>query len=722
MDPFAESSAPSRDTVQTPESPTAQQDGQNVLLDDVMKTSKLFHGLQTQEIAEIAARLQLVYCKRGERILERGIWHGRLYIIASGQVGVLLQVDEPEDATLRKETRPGQDTGKRERSAAQPYIIAHLGPGECFGEMSLITGDPPSASIRAERDTVLWSLTHLDFMALISACPTLLRNINVILVQRLARLNQQLGPADAAETVWLAFVEDPGAPLERSLAFHIAAALAVRSRRRVLLVEMAEQEAVLASRFAIHSGQLRPSLLECARDAASLRKHQAPTVTSDRQHYPAITALLPVGSVGLIAPLDTPADFDIHSTLRALSRFYDYLLLVTASRTPANVIETVAGNCSRAILLLSSDAVGREGESVAALPLTWGPETFSVPYSIFISHVPQHLTIGVQDRYSRRLGRSVTRLLPADTPLLEESWNRRIPLSGAAPHALLTQAVDFVARHIAHLTVGIAFGGGGARGFAHLGAFERLLHYSIPADYLAGCSIGVLPPSLFLMGKSFAESEALFLDIHRHIMHWGVPRMSILSNRGLKREIRNRCGDLRFEDLPAPLAMVALDLTTRAEVVLDRGPLWLAALISVSIPGIFPPVTIGNHMLIDAGMHDPVPTRAVRKMGADILLALDVDNREPLSLESATPWLEEAKYAPSRKSLSPHFVDVLLRAYEVSASTSNMYSDLEADVVIRPQTRSVSLLQFTKGPQLIATGREAVQQSLPALQALFPWL
>src|SRR2546421_1239670 len=277
-------------------------------------------------------------------------------------------------------------------------------------------------------------------------------------------------------------------------------------------------------------------------------------------------------------------------------------------------------------------------------------------------------------------------------------------------------------RIVQRQSLGIAFGGGGARGFAHLGVLERLLPYGIPVDYLAGCSIGVLPASLYLMGKSIAESEALFLDIHRHIVRWGFPRMSIFSNRGLKRELQKRCGDLRFEDLSTPFAMIALDLAMRTEVVLDRGPLWLAALASVSIPGIFPPVTIGKHMLIDAGVHDPVPTRAVRTMGADVLLRIDVDDREPLLLESATPWIEGGKHTPSRKSLSPHIVDVLLRAYEVSTATINMHSDLEADVVIRPQTRSVSLLQFTKGPQLVAAGREAVEQLLPALRELFPWV
>ena len=720
-DAFADNPPPSGSNLKTPE-PQSYQYGQNVELDEVMKTSKLFHGLQPQEIAEVFARLQPVNCKRGERILERGIWHGRLYIIASGQVSILLQDGAPEAGTAfttpRGQTPVGQDSGKWE----EPYIITQLGRGECFGEMSLITGDPPNATVRAERDTVLWSLTHLDFMASISACPTLLSNINVILAQRLARMNRHIGPAHRAETIWLALVENPGRPLERSLAFHVADALAVRSRKRVLLIDLSEQDALLAPHFATCSDQIRPSLLECARDPGSLHRHQAPTVTADDRHYPAITMLLPNSTRQGAFEVSEPGDFDLRSILRDLARCYEYILLVTAGTTPSTVIETVAENCSRAILLISSDAVGREGEHIAFLPSTTDLETFSVPYSIFITHVPDIPTIGEQDKYSRRLGHSVMRLLPADISLLDECWKRRMALSEVAPQSVLAQAVDFVARHIAHLTVGIAFGGGGARGFAHLGTFERLLHYGIPADYLAGCSIGVLPPSLYLMGKSFAESEALFLDIHRHIMRWGVPRMSIFSNRGLKREIRNRCGDLRFEDLSAPLAMIAVDLATRTEMVLDRGPLWLAALASVSIPGIFPPVTIGNHMLIDAGMHDPVPTRAARNMGADILLSIDVDDREPLSLESATPWMEEAKYTPARKALSPHMVDVLLRAYEVSMSTINMHSDLEADVVIRPQTRNVSLLQFTKGPQLVVAGREAVEQALPALRELLPWL
>src|SRR5215831_17663021 len=149
MDTVAVSPLSSGHILQAPEPSALHPYRQNVALGEVMKASKLFHGLQLWEIAEISTRLQPMSCKRGERILEQGIRHGRLYIVASGQVSVLLQDDAPREGeegttctTTRGQARQGQDSGKRERSRAQPYIIAQFGPGECFGEMELMTGEP----------------------------------------------------------------------------------------------------------------------------------------------------------------------------------------------------------------------------------------------------------------------------------------------------------------------------------------------------------------------------------------------------------------------------------------------------------------------------------------------------------------------------------------------------------------------------------------------------
>jgi len=255
---------------------------------------------------------------------------------------------------------------------------------------------------------------------------------------------------------------------------------------------------------------------------------------------------------------------------------------------------------------------------------------------------------------------------------------------------------------------------------------ERLLHYNIPLDYIAGCSSGIIAPGMYLIGKSPAESEEIFLNIQRQIALWTFPRTSIFSNSGLKRMFRELCGDLLFEDLTTPFAVVAVDLATRAGVVLDRGPIWLAGLASVSLPVIFPPVIIGDHILADAGIHDPVPIRLVQRMGADILLASELGGQEPPSLMSATPWLPEnvltGKLSGHRKTRSPHIIDMLLRSYDLTMATIGMHSIREADVVFRPKLHRISLRQFSEGRKFVVAGRESVEQSLPALRKQLPWL
>src|SRR6266849_6344395 len=155
----------------------------------LIEASPLFRNIQPRERADVIARLQPVSFARGTRILERGTWHGQLYIVESGLVSVLLQEDHNELA------------------------VAQLGPGECFGEMSLITGEPPSATIRAEQDSSLWALPQADFLALIGTCPTLLRIFNAILAQRLRRTSQQVLVKPVPRLVWVSLVGAASLPV-----------------------------------------------------------------------------------------------------------------------------------------------------------------------------------------------------------------------------------------------------------------------------------------------------------------------------------------------------------------------------------------------------------------------------------------------------------------------------------------------------------------------------
>ena len=667
----------------------------------LLAASSLFRDVQPEEATAILARLQPSHYVRGMHILERGQWHGLLYIIATGYVSVVL----PKNGSAAHEMYKGIES-----STPEEHILARLGPGECFGEMSLITGEPPTATIRVEQDVTLWSLAQTDFLALIGTCPTLSRNINTILTRRLSRANQQISPVSNAEVLWLSHIELSNAPQEQTLAYHIAAALAWCSHKRVLLLELSGQDASIATHFATAATQIRPTLLECSIDQSNLHAHEAPTHTATGEHFPAVTtlALQQEEAVTLHAGFLT--------SLTDLAMRYDYLLLVTTPATPAQLLPMIAEQCQRAIFVISARAEKQ---------LTVPPQVKKS--TVFVSQVSEKPTIGLQDRYATTLGHPVTRLLPSDNVLLAQCWQAQQPLQQLAPRAELTLAIQFVARHIAHQTLGIAFGGGGARGFAHLGVLERLLYYGIPLDYISACSSGIITPGMYLLGKSLAESEEIFLNIQRHLVQWSFPRTSIFSNKGLKHILENLCGEMRFEDLTTPFAMVAVDLTNHAGVVLERGPLWQAALASVALPGIFPPVHIGEHILVDAGMHDPVPIRLVRQMGADLLLASELGEQEPPALTSATPWILEAEAARSRgqklrRPRAPYIVDVLLRSYDIALATVGMHSIREADIVMRPKLHHISLRQFSEGRKFIAAGREAVEQALPMLKKRLPWL
>jgi NTE family protein len=655
---------------------------------NLIGASPLFRHMPPQEAEAIVARLQPVQFACEERILEQGIWHGRLYVVQAGQVSVILQ-DQNQDQDAHHTA----------------YVVATLGPGECFGEMSLLTGEPPNATVRANCDATLWSLSQADFIALMALCPTLLRNINAILSQRLTRANQYLLAQQMAEIVLLTQIEAPAAPIERNLSYQIADALARCSRQRVLLLELCAQEEASGPHFAVQSRQLRPTLLACLNDRTRLQEHRAPLSTGDEPNVLAVAALAETRE-GLAAL----TNFNVLPMLNELASYYDYMLL-TIYRQPSPSLQAMLQQLSasqrikRRVMLLSAAALAGALENKGTLDL-------------FITHVTERPTIGLQDRYAQLAGQAIKRLLPVDDALLQESWQQRQALAQLAPEAALSKAVQFVARHIARQTVGIAFGGGGARGFAHVGVLAGLLEHGVPLDYISSCSIGTLAPGMYLMGKSLEEIEQAFLQIQQGIVQWRFPRTSVFSNRGIRMMLRSLCGDICFEDLETPFAVVAADLSTRSGVVMERGPLWLAGLASVSLPGIFPPVMIGDHILVDAGMHDPVPIRLIRQMGANILLASELGEQEPPALTSATTWLQQTEGRPR----APHIVDTLLRSYDLAMATVGMHSIREADVVIRPRLHRVSLRQFSEGRKFILAGREAVEQMLPALRQRLPWL
>src|SRR5207244_1443550 len=161
---------------------------------------------------------------------------------------------------------------------------------------------------------------------------------------------------------------------------------------------------------------------------------------------------------------------------------------------------------------------------------------------------------------------------------------RRGQLAATTPAG---RAIGWAARDIAHLKVGLALGGGGAQGYAHMGALRCLQQCGIPIDYLAGTSVGATVAGLYALGHLPAAIAEILNGAGAHLFRLKVPTRSFLSDKRLRQYLRSIAGEQRIEELSVPLAMVAADLVTVARWSSAAGLVWAAALAGVAIPGVF---------------------------------------------------------------------------------------------------------------------------------------
>lgn len=257
--------------------------------------------------------------------------------------------------------------------------------------------------------------------------------------------------------------------------------------------------------------------------------------------------------------------------------------------------------------------------------------------------------------------------------------------------------------------VGLALGGGGSKGFAHLGVMRVLREEGIPIDVIAGTSIGAIIGALHCAGFGLDHILEGMRGADRRVRRWRLSRLAVWSDEGLRDLLEASGAELRFEDLWLPFAAVATDLTSGTCAVLDQGPLWPAVQASCAMPGIFPPANIGGHLMIDGGVACPVPAQAARRLGADVVIAVDLGEHD--SPSEPPPWPAKGK--------TPGPMALWSRVREIQRWQIDRYSAEAADVVIKPGIRQWRWRDFSSnGDVYMAAGEEAARKALAQIAAL----
>jgi NTE family protein len=249
--------------------------------------------------------------------------------------------------------------------------------------------------------------------------------------------------------------------------------------------------------------------------------------------------------------------------------------------------------------------------------------------------------------------------------------------------------------------IGLALGGGFARGFAHLGVLQVLEQNQIPISHIAGTSVGSILGAAYASGAPLSRIIATCRTLRfRDIARWRVSRLGLASNNRLGDLIERVFESRQFEELRIPLAVVATDLTSGEPVVFTQGHLVDAIRASCAFPGLFEPVEIGTRCLADGGLVAPVPTRAARELGATSVVGISVGMQD------------------GHRGAPTNIFQVVSRAVSAAQKHQLEIWERHADIVLRPDVQSLAWDDFDRAEEAIEAGAVAARRALPRIQKL----
>jgi NTE family protein len=712
----------------------------------ILKRIPVFASCSEEQIQLIAERTRLVEYKKGEYIYRENDPAEAFYIVGFGRLRVFSQ-SEGLDKT---------------------FAILHS--GDSFGEISLLTGEKHSATVQALNDTLVLQLEKEDFDDVINRIPSLVLYLSRLLSKRL-RTKEHGG--EFADTTIAAIYSATRGVGRTCFAMALAFALKQETAQETVIVDLCQsggsQEWPYGSAGALETTHYvqRPSDEEHPFGAALLT-------------HPLGFSVLQAGELQaqergeqLIAPL-----------LSSLTSRFKYILIdlpvevdafVLKALTQADLIYLMT-NPMREHVLRTSALIHQVQAAVSGLT-----QRMKIVLNLIEASVDSISSSDV----AQQLGQSVAFTLPHAPSLSEQ------PTADELVHFLENRTSPYgvtvrrAARELGGLLVGLALGSGAALGLAHIGILKVIERERIPIDVIAGSSIGALVAGLWASGRSAKELEEIALklknpwDVRRlFVLDLGIPAVGMIvgllsggfvgwlagfwtglligfmvtvafgvvlgplvggpiQGAKLMAKLQQDFAGKTFEDTWLPLKIIAANPVAREEVVFESGPIADAVRVSVSIPGIFKPVTYRGRWCLDGGVVNPIPVSVLKRSGVNRVIAVNVFPTTP-ELGAYQHELQrrraerDAQLASRRlpirvlmrirqelvRSISPLVFDVIMRSMQFMEYQIAEVSCREADLILRPTVPGSHWLEFFNPEKFIQRGEEVALQHLPELQRL----
>lgn len=661
----------------------------------------LFSGLSQWELRSISQMMRLVEYKKDEIVYEEGGEGDRFYVIVSGRLEAYVTA-----------------SGKKR-------VLAYLRRGDHFGEMSLLTDQPHSATIHALSDSLVLEIKKDGFKKFIEHNATISLELSRRLSSRLKVTDPRTRSLFKSDVV--AIYSGLSRSHREQFSINLAACLMAETHQRTVLLDLASSESETGSEEASR----RIPLKDLERAETWTSEDLKKILTRHRAGFDCLFASYDPGDV---AALDV-----LVSVLNHLA--IDYRFILVDLSADLDELDLRAVSQSDSLFVVTDSHLNSLTEAKEAIRQI--ERTLSFPEDK-ISVVVQEVVFGAHTTSALRsemFGKKRYFSLPV--PPAGYSPAEGSTLVTEMPDSEYSRRVRHMSRYLSGNLVGLALGSGAALGLAHIGVLKVLERERIPVDIISGSSIGALVGSLYAVGLSAAEIEKAATEINLRLLFGRLIDISLFPVRGLMhgrqvmKHFKKYLGNRTFDQCRIPLKVTGANLTTRQSLVFEGGSVAEAVRASIAIPAIIKPILKNGDVVVDGGILNPLPIRALQQSGANKVIAVNVfpTTKDMLERKMVREELADKEGAEAREKgffsrgwhwlgrvlrrlFSPNLFDILMNTIQAMEAEIAEVEGEAADVLIRPVLPTASWVEFFRPEPFIRRGEEEAVRLLPKIKAL----